>query len=229
VQRREFIKQASATVAVIAASSTLVSCGTAAPVVQQVVTQGAKTVVFWFAQYIAKIGAEKAFDKILDFAQSRDSAEKEEIDKVNKMMEANGFEKFDGHKVYLRNGIYTYDVGHNDNFNGCAVLYDSMIKPTSLIEGPTVIGLAKAAEEYREAISAQETASALLPITEYQKPNQNAFSKSYDQEYVAITDFGSVIVDYKFFGSNTGSVSVQIQDRDAVQRFRGDYDVEFSS
>lgn len=231
MNRREFLTQASLTAGAILLSPVITSCGiqAASPVVVQVGGQVIKTIGVWFVQYMVKLGAEELYDTVTEFVAGQTSEEANRIEETNEHMKESGFTDFDGKKVYKRNGIYTYEVGHRDEFNGCGAFFDGNKNNIALVEGPTVIGLAKAAEDYRaDGRSANETANALLPIAQHQAPSSNAFSNSYDQKYVALTDFGTVIVDYQKFDSSSAVVSVTVADRQAQQVFKGDYNVSFN-
>lgn len=188
------------------------------------VAQAAKTVGVWFAQYMVQLLAKEVFESIKEFAEGSSK-----VNEVNGMMAGNGFTETQGRRVYLCNGVYLYEVGHQDQFNGCAASFDGQKNNVALVEGPTVIGLARAAEDYRNnGFSSNETSNALLVTGDYQKPNRNAFGYNYDQPYVAYTDFGTVIVDYRVTSSSSGQVDVVVSDRNAQEAFHGSYPIEFS-
>ena len=217
MHRRDFLK-----VGLVGAGSVIFSpyINACAPVV----VQAAKTVGVWFAMYTVQLLAKEVFETIKEFAN-----ESSNVREVNEDMANQGFTETNGRKVYLCNGVYLYEVGHQDQFNGCAASFDGQKNKIALVEGPTVIGLARAAEDYRNnGYSSSDARSALLVTDSYQQPSRNAFSYDYDQPYVAYTDFGTVIVDYQVTGSSSGEVQVSISDRNAQEKFYGAYPIEFT-
>lgn len=139
-----------------------------------------------------------------------------------------GFLNSDNRKVYEKNGVYFYEFGHEDGFNGCAPFFDGFKHEPPMVEGPSLMGLALAAEELRGKNSSSSVAKALIPIEEKQRPDQNAFGSNYNREYVALTDFGSIIIDYNNHGANKGMVIISVRNREGVQEYGRQYDIVFA-
>ncbi|MEM9824727.1 MAG: hypothetical protein AAF985_26810 [Bacteroidota bacterium] len=229
MNRRNFVKNVSI-VGASAITSTFFSGCAGAKVAAPIVKKSAKTVGIWFAEYLFNLALDKSFDSISQYISRLDEPAAQHVNKVNDGMREDGFEQFAGKQVFQGNGVYTYEVGHRDNFNSCAPFFFNGQKTTPLVEGPTVIGLAKAAEDYRKnGRTSNEASLALLPQDEFQRPRQgNAFRQTFSQPYVALTSSGSVIVDYSHAGSEEGLVEVVVADLNGERRFQGSYQVIFS-
>lgn len=223
MNRRDFLKFTPFTVISVVLSSSAVGCSIAAK-------PAAKVVLTWFIDFTTKVGINVVSKTINDWFASQGEAEKDVISDTNKMMEESGFTQFDGRKVYEKNGVYCYEVGHNDNFNGCCPFYSGLKSANlTIVEGPTVMGLALAAEQLREQKGYDEnaTADALIPIQQYQRPNQNAFGYNYDQPFVALTNFGSIMVDYYPVNSNTGTIDFILANRQGKEQYAWQFDISF--
>ncbi len=226
MNRRTFIRLASASAGAIIVSPSLVACG---PATSVAVRSGAKTVATWFAKYMVELAAQKTFDTIVDFVQNQSNTEAAKIDAVNRQMANNGFTNNSQRPVYTQRGFYSYEVGHHDSFNGCVAIYDGQKNNLALAEGPTVVGLAKVAEAYRDAgQSASQAADSTFVTGSFQNPSRNAFSVDYNQPYVGYTNFGTVHVDYRTLNSTSGEVNVIVTDRQGYKEFEATYPLQYS-
>ncbi len=222
MDRRNFIKGLSITVVSAAVTPSFVGC-------QAIAGIGTKTVGKWFLGFATAITASVIADSVAEWALKKDENEQSVVNYVNEIMINSGFINSDNATVFEKNGVSFYEFGHKDNFNGCVPFFDGIKRNSPMVEGPTIMGMALAAEELRrnDENKPTEIANALVPVQQIQRPTQNAFSYDYDQEYVALTDFGSMIVDYENKGSNDGMVTISLMNRSGVQEYGRQYDIEF--
>ena len=233
MNRRVFLKNSSLMIALVSTTPLISGCVMAAPALQGVTSLAAKTVGEWFVEFMVSVSANIVSDTIKRWFDDRTQTEQDHILTVNNMMEENGFVYFDERKVYQTgDNNYCYEVGHQDKFNGCAPFFDGFKTGAMppMIEGPTAVGLALASEELR--LSNTNTGAIrqmLVPIQETQRPTANAFGRNYDKQYVTLTEFGSAIIGYEVTGGTTGSVSVLLSDRNGIQFFGKQYDLQFKT
>ena len=227
MNRREFLKFTIAGTGTVLLPTSLMGCAT--PIVHPVVSRVGISVAKWFVRIMITVAAERVAGSILDYAHSLATDAAENVFDTNKRMEKQGFTQTEGRSVY-RLGIYdTYEIGHQDDFNGCMVVYDPDKNPKALIEGPSVVGVALAAEAMRDAgYSSAETANYTFPVGEFQKPSQNAFSYDYSQPYVAYTNLGTLQIGYGVTADHTGKVHVMVANRNAQPVYEGAFDITFS-
>lgn len=223
MNRRVFLKKSSFVIGAAILSPLLPSCTGPSPLVATVATVGV-----WLATYALNIGASTAFESIQDYINKQTATEASKIIGTNEMMKEMGFVQFDERKVYQEGDTYLYQIGYRDGFNACAPFFNRQKELVPFVEGPTIVGLAMAAEEYRKEKSAAQVANAFIPIEDYQRPANFSFGADYEKEYVSLTDYGTVVVDYKFNGSNSGEVVVAIENQGLTEGKEWTFKLTFS-
>ena len=137
---------------------------------------------------------------ISDYQQSLASNVRGEVTLMNKKMRRNNFTDWDGSNVYREEQTLFYTAGHEDNFNACTAFYD-LDQPTTLrtaMEGPTLVGLAIAAQIYRgQKNYSSEATQRLLYPRNVVTASAGTFQKGYFQPDQFKSKDGVVKVDYK--------------------------------
>jgi hypothetical protein len=177
ITRRHFIRIGSALAGGTLISPILSSCGAAvAPAGNAVAQTVGKTVGQYFLDFAVGVGSEIVANTFQDWLNSLRGNQKTEVAQLQQDMTNAGF-IYANSPVYRINNAYIYNVTFKDNFNGCmanwtpyrpAVVYNNM--PAVLYEGPVVIGLALACQDWKSSVggkSGVSVANGLLPIREF--------------------------------------------------------------
>jgi hypothetical protein len=201
LDRRNFIKLSSAAAAglVVSTSCTLEKVVPVIAYVGRLATAvGTTTLANLISEYIAKNVVSKNL--------------RNEVTQVNiHMAKEGGFDDLSVSVVYGKFGYFFYAARHNDKFNICIPFFDASRVNKSIItmvEGPSVVGLALAAERIAQKRSKDDANAVLLPQVALQR-SVGTFQTGYSQPDRYTTKVGTVDIGYQSNGKGEGTVNVR--------------------
>ena len=133
---------------------------------------------------------------------------------TNSFVSQMGFSDLSSSTVYGDPNNLYYPVQHQDGLNICVPFLNSnRFNPslTSLLEGPSLIGMTKAAEDIRSQYSASVVRKALYPVEEI-NPGRGTFQTGYETPARFLTsDNNCVTIDYQNISPWEGRVEVTVE------------------
>lgn len=145
---------------------------------------------------------------------SSDSLLNQVIYETNLFVSEMGFNDFSRSAVYQDQKDLYYPVQNQDGLNICVpFLTSGNFRPslTSLLEGPSLIGMTKAAEEIRNKYSASIAKKVLYPVEEI-NPGQGTFQTGYETPARFLTsDDNCVTIDYQNISPRQGKIEVTVE------------------
>lgn len=208
----------------------------------------------FYTERLAKaLGGEKEAGSIKEYYDQTAPIYKAELEYVNGQMRQAGFTDFGRSSVYRVGGNVFYAVVFKDGFNVCmpfmaqqkiqkqAQQGDNLIQdanrgnqfigqqvmPKAMIEGPTVIALARASEDIRKDVDAPTAVAYLMPRQRLSS-SEGSFESGYVQPDVYITEAGTVKIDYDRTSRGRGRAHVTVvrgETREVV--FDKKYDIRY--
>jgi len=135
--------------------------------------------------------------------------------------------------VYSPEGSYFfYPVVSQDGFNTCVAFFDrrrvGREQRIALIEGPTLYGIGRAAQDLARSQSTYAAISAFLPrrIT---RRGLGAWNASYSSPDIYQTDAGVVAANYATDGNGRGRVIVEARNERGTLIGGGDYSLTYTT
>lgn len=162
------------------------------------------------AQMLADaVNGRKSHDTIRAYAGKLPGNLDEAVANANRTLQQGGFTNFRQSYPYVMSTHLFYPVFSVDGQNVCMPFFTRLNRDpyVTMIEGPSMLGLALAATAYANLRGHQATAEAFLPVQLLRHSIGN-FKNGYSEPDLYRTARGSVWMNYSSHGDGTGTVRV---------------------
>lgn len=132
------------------------------------------------------------------------------IAETNRMMIQGGFDNFRAARVYGFGNYFYYPVINKDGYNICMPFFSTGKTDTAyvtMVEGPSLVGLALSARDYTASTSAVASRRVLLPTFRIRN-SVGTFRAGYVEPDEYYTTVGKMVIDYDTVGKGVGTVHV---------------------
>jgi hypothetical protein len=165
----------------------------------------------WVGRFAYAVGTTVVADLVSDYVRrSGNTWLTRQINRINDEMYRGNFIDFTRSRVRTTGRGILYPVVHRDGFNTCVAFHTTQRADPQppMIEGPTVVGLALAAEEIAQNRGSGRARQVLYPTRTISR-GQGVFAADYTSPDIYETEGGGrLAMNYRNAGPGRGSIAV---------------------